>query len=633
MSDSVTVSGRRDAVLAGAAVVVVVMVVCEVANVSGVIGSRGPLSLFRISLLLGMMSLGLALRDPVARGRLNRWTFGFIGLVGIFLLTRLLSSLGAQDVIASVGLLTNEVADFLFIVVVLMLVQVTERWWAVAAAVVVPLAILSVLTLVNQLFFGGAASFGGFATVTQASGELVTTPRYGGPLPDSNFWGRHLIMGLPLAGALIVRARAAEQRRAMLAWAAAMLALLIGIYLTQSRGTFIATLVVLIVWTVASGAAARRRAVKMLPIVLLALLVPGVGNRLIALFNDLWGSQPGYTIDPSVAGRMAAQEVAWAMFHDRPMFGFGLGGFGLEVPRYSGLVPTAVVDPATAAPHDLYAELACEGGVVGLIGWAILVGGVVACIAIRVSQLALRSEVVERCLAAAVLAAIIGWSTASIFIHLSYLRTFGIMLALGGAMAANVGPHYREAMRAWPRTIGAAAAAAALGVVVLAAFLTASATPIHTASQRVTLLPNPETDYGYAYALDVRSRNVVLPSYAAMMVADSTQAAATADTVRGIVTITVTASDHAAARDQLDRALERARGNLARFGADSLYELRTVGAAVQRDGHEHSAAAAGVALGAGTIVAVGAFLLLQRQARSRRRMPDESSTRSQRRHA
>ncbi|WP_156744576.1 O-antigen ligase [Mycobacterium sp. E740] len=611
MSDSVAVSGHRGTVL-----VTVVMVVCEVANVSGVVGSKGPFSVFRLSLLLGLVALGLALRDPVARARLNWWTAGFIGLVGVFLLTRLLSAIGAQDVGASLGLLTNEVADFLFVIVVLMLIQVTERPWAVAAAVVVPLAVLSVLTLVNQLLFGGAASFGGFATVTEASGELVTTPRYGGPLPDSNFWGRHLIMGLPLAGALIVRARAAGQQRVVVAWAAAMLALLIGIYLTQSRGTFISTLVVLIVWTVASGPGARRRAVKMLPVVVLILLVPGVGNRLVALMNDLWGSQPGYTIDPSVAGRMAAQEVAWAMFDDRPIFGFGLGGFGLEVPRYSGLVPTAVTEPATAAPHDLYAELACEGGVVGLIGWAILVGGIVVCIAVRVSQLALRSDVVERCLAAAALAAIIGWSTASIFIHLSYLRTFGILLALAGAMAAKVGPDWKEATRAWPRTIGAAAAAVALGVVVLSAFLTATATRVHTASQRVTILPNPGTDYGYAYALDMRSRNVVLPSYAALMSAGSAQSTAVADTVRGVVTITVTARDHAAARDLLDAAVERARSNLTRFGADSLYELYPVGTVVQQDGYRHSATAMVVSLAAGTAVGVAAFSLLQRRRHS-----------------
>ncbi len=600
---------------------VVAMAVCEVANISGVVGPRGPISLFRISLLIGLITLGLALRDPVARSRLNRWTLVFIGLVGVFLTTRFLASIGAADVGGAFGLLKNEVADFAFVVIVMMLIQMTERQWVVAASVVISFAALSVLTVLNEVLFSGAMSFGGFATVTEASGELVTTLRYGGPLPDSNFWGRHLIMGLPLAGALIVRAQREGRRRAMIGWAAAMLALLSGVYLTQSRGTFIATFVGLATWTVLSGPPARRAAVKVMPLALLFLLIPGVGNRLIALLADVYGSQPSYSIDPSVASRMAAGEVAWAMFDDRPVFGFGPGGFQLLVERYSGLVPTAVTNPPTAAAHDLYAQMASEAGVVGLLGWAVLVIGIVLCVAIRISQLALRSETVERSLAAAVLAAIVGWSVASIFIHLSYLRTFGILLALAGAMAAKTGSHWRDPLRECGRIITAATAAVLLGVVVVATCLTASTTRTHTAKQRLTLLPGADVEWGKAYVLDIRSREVVLPSYAALMVAGSPETSAVADTVRGIITIGVTASNPDAAIESLRLALTDAEANLKRFGADSLYTVRPVGPIVQRDQNEHSPLATALALAAGTMVALGAFALLHRRLHPRTRRP------------
>lgn len=601
---------------------VVAMAVCEVTNISGVIGPWGPISFFRISLLLGLVTLGLTLRDPVARGRLNRWTLVFIGLVGVFLTTRFLSSIGAADIGGAFGLLKNEVADLAFVVIVMVLLQMTERQWTVAAAVVISFAVLSVLTLLNQVLFGGTMSFGGFATVTQASGELVTTLRYGGPLPDSNFWGRHLIMGLPLAGALIVRAQRAGLRQAVMGWAAAMLAILAGIYLTQSRGTFIATFVALAVWTVLSGPSARRAAVKVLPVAVLFLLIPGIGNRLLALLADVYGSQPSYSIDPSVASRMAAGEVAWAMFDDRPIFGFGPGGFQLMVERYSGLVPTAVTNPPTAAAHDLYAQMASEAGIVGLLGWAVLVVGVVLCIAIRVSQLALRSETVERSLAAAVLAALVAWSVASIFIHLSYLRTFGILLALAGAMAAQTGTQWREPLRECGRIITAATAAVLLAVVVVATCLTASTTRTHTASQRLTLLLGADVEYGKAYALDVRSREVVLPSYAALMVAGSPETSAVADTVRGIITIGVTAPSREAAVASLRIALADAEANLKRFGADSLYVVEPVGPIVQRDKNEQSSLATALALGAGAMVGLGAFALLYRRMRDRdRRQP------------
>ncbi|WP_141562665.1 O-antigen ligase family protein [Mycobacterium neglectum] len=594
---------------------VVAMVVCEVANISGVVGARGPISLFRISLLLGLVALGIALFDPVARSRLNRWTLVFIGLVGTFLTTQFVASIGAQDVAAAFSLMTKQGTDFVFIVVVMILIQVTQRRWTVAAAVVIPLATIGVLTLLNQVIFNGAMSFGGFATVTEAKGELVTTLRFGGPLPDSNFWGRHLIMGLPLAGALMVRASRAGRGRAVIGWAAALLGLLVGIYLTQSRGTFIATLVVLTVWTLASGPSAWRVAVRMLPAVVLLLLVPGIGNRLIALVVDVWGSRPSYSIDLSVASRMAAGEVAWTMFDDRPVFGFGPGGFELEVARYSGLVPTAVINPATTAPHNLYAQLASESGVVGLIGWAVLVIGVTGCVAIRVTQLALRSDVVERSLAAAAMAAVVGWSVASIFIHLSYLRTFGILLALAGAIATDIGTQWREPLRECTRTAAQASAAALVGLVVVAGCLTATATRTHTASQRVTVLPTGATEYAYAYALDVRSYDVVLPTYAAMMTSGTPGVAAVADTVRGIVTITATSPDPQAARGSLRLAVERARTNLAMFNVASLYDLRPVGSTIQRDETKHSAAATVSAFAAGAVVAVGAYLLLRRRMR------------------
>ena len=75
------------------------------------------------------------------------------------------------------------------------LIQLAGQQWVVAAAFVLPLAGLSLLTAIDEFVFNGTQSFAGFSTLTKASGEMVTTRRYGGPLPDSNFWGRHLVMG------------------------------------------------------------------------------------------------------------------------------------------------------------------------------------------------------------------------------------------------------------------------------------------------------------------------------------------------------------------------------------------------------------------------------------------------------
>lgn len=602
-------------------VMLIAMVVIEVSNLSGVVAERSPLPVAHISVGLGLLAVGFALRDPVMRGRLNRWTLVCVGLVGCYFVSQLLAALGSQNVDVSMTWLTGSASICVFLVVVLLLAQLSGKPWAVAATVVVSLAVLSVLTLVSLVGFGGAASFGGFATVTKASGELITTPRYGGPLPDSNFWGRHLIMGVPLAGALIVRAARSGRQRVALGWTGAMLALLIGVYLTQSRGTFIATAVVFVVWSLASGPTARRWGLMSLPLAALVFLLPGIGNRLVTVATEVSDSGPDYGVDPSILGRKAVQEISWAMFRDRPMFGFGPDVFKLSIPRYAGMVHTAVLsfEPGPDAPHNIYAQLAAESGIVGLLGWTIFVGGFIACIAIRVVRLSTVNAESDRSLAAAVLAALVGWSVASIFLHLAYFRTFAIMLAFAGALASAASPDLDRAVRVGLGRMREVLLGTVFGIATAATLLAASTTETHTASQMVTILPTEQMKENYAYAFNVRSRPVLLSTYAAMMVADDSGVTAIADSVRGVITISVTDADEHAARVGLERALGKARTHLANFGADSSYMLASVGEIEQKTGENRSIRWTAVAVMAGAAVAIGTVLAVRRRSTRRPR--------------
>ena len=386
-------------------VMLIGMIVVEVTNLAGVLATHKELPLLKLSLIAGLITVCIGLRNSDMRGRLNRGTLVCAGLFGCYLVTQLLSAIGGQDGSASMEMMKTDVADGIFLVLILILTQFTGRWWAVAAAVVVPLAVMSLLCLVNEVGFAGTESFGGFGSVTNASGELITTLRYGGPGLDPNFWGRNLVLGLPLSGALIVRAVRSGRRWVALGWAGALAALLAGVYLTQSRGTILATAVVFFVWVLASGPTAWRRGVMSLPLVGLLLMTPGIGNRLVALGTDVSGST--YAVDPSVLGRMAAQQSAWAMFRDRPVFGFGPNGFSSELSHYAGKVPTAVLHPPNAA-HNLYAQFAADSGIVGLVGWTLFVGGFIWLIVMRVVRLSRHpsydSAQSERSLSAAALA-------------------------------------------------------------------------------------------------------------------------------------------------------------------------------------------------------------------------------------
>ncbi|MCB0925503.1 MAG: O-antigen ligase family protein [Mycobacterium sp.] len=592
-----------------------IMVVIEVSNASGVLGPRG-IPLFQASMLLGLLAVVFALRDPQARHRLNGWTAICAGLLAIYLATQVVAMIGTVDMAASIEGMYRTVIDCVFIMLLVLLIQMTARPWAVAAAIVIPMAVLSVLTVVNEVVYGGGATFGGFSTVTKASGELVTTLRYGGPTPDSNFWGRHLVMGLGFASALVVRARRSGQRSGLAFWALNLACLLAGTYLTQSRGTFLTAGIAFAVWIMCAGPKFRRRSLLYSPLALGVFAVPGIGNRLLLAVKDLSEASVSYTVDPSVLSRLAAQQEAWMMFEERPYFGFGPATFAGQVTDFAGRVPVAVRTPA-GATHNLYAELAAESGITGLLGWAVMIVGFLTVAALGMAQ---DPDSRERVMAAAAIAAIVAWSFASIALHLSYFRTFGVVLAL--AAAVSPWPISGETVRTFVRGVGGWVAAAVLGATAFVITLSAMSSPAFSATQRMTLMPVGPEDGWYAYALDIRSRIEFLPTFATFMADPGSPVTIGADPVRGILKFTTTAESADDARDAIQRAVAHADNTLTITIGYQQYSLQRVGSMSIMPAHQRpplaTLRAGGVAFGA---TLVSGLVLSRVAARRRARGP------------
>lgn len=592
------------------------MVVIEVTNISGVLSPHGGIPFFQASMLLGILAIAFAIREPDIRSRLSAWTVICAGLLGVYLATQAVATIGSVDRAVSIDGMRRFFLDCLFVMVLMMLVQLTGRPWTVAASMVIPLALLSLLTVINEVVFGGTVSFGGFSTVTTASGEMVTTLRYGGPLPDSNFWGRHLVMGLPLATALLTRALRSKRRLEIWVWAMSVLMLLAGVYLTQSRGTFLAAGASIAIWFVASDRSVRRKGLLYFPLVLLVFAVPGVGNRLILAFQDVMTADENSNVDPSVLGRLSAQQQAWMMFGERPAFGFGPSTFPELVISYAGRVETAVLKPALA-PHNLYAEFAATSGINGLLGWAVVIIGFlgIATMGIVVHPLSK-----DRIFAAAVLGAIVAWSAASIGLHLAYFRTFGVVLAL----VASVAPEWpvpAQAFRSLLRGFWQWGVAAVIGAVAAGAALAATSVPAYIATQQMTLTPVGDYDGWYAYALDIRSRAQLLPTFSIMMADPSKANDITADPVRGVLTFTATADSAETARDQIQLAIAYADMAMHTAIGYQQYSLQPVAGMTIEPVNDRPKLATLGAGGIGVVVSVGAGVLFprlwQRQRRNR----------------
>ena len=600
------------------------MVVIEITNVSGVLSPQGGIPFFQASMLLGVLAVGFALRDPEARSRLNAWTVICAGLLAIYLATQAVATVGSVDRTASFDGMHRFFLDCVFVMILLMLVQLTGRPWTVAAVVVLPLAVLSVLTVINELVYGGTVSFGGFSTVTIASGEMVTTLRYGGPLPDSNFWGRHLVMGLPFSSALLTRAMRARRRPDTVVWAGILLMVFAGVYLTQSRGTFLAAGAAVGVWFIASDRSIRRRGLLYSPLLLLVFAVPGIGNRLIVAFQDVMTADENANVDPSVLGRLGAQEAAWMMFKERPAFGYGPSTFPDLVISYAGRVPTAVLKPALA-PHNLYAEFAATSGVNGLLGWAVVIFGFMG---IAVLGIVAHPKSRDRIFAAAVLGAIVAWSAASVGLHLSYFRTFGLVLALVPAVAPEW-PIPKTAIRTLLRAIGVWSAAVFAGAVVTWLALSATSVTAHTASQRLTLMPVGDLDGWYAYALDIRSRPELLSTFAELLQDPSSKTSIVADPVRGILTFSADEDTAEHARDEVQRAVGYADTMLHNSIGYQQYALQTVGSMDIVPANDRSPLATLSAAAMGALAAVLVGVMTPRILARRRRDPPLNPTSTQ----
>ncbi|WP_300016074.1 O-antigen ligase family protein [Pseudonocardia sp.] len=584
------------AALVGSAVAVValvvpwvalgLMVMLEFANVSGVFEERSPVSIYTAMLALGIMSALVALARPQYRARIRtRWWLP-VALYVVYMVSQVPSTLQSAAPEASANSLDNMIKDGVFLAVMLLLMQLANRPWMVGAAIVLAIAPIAGLTAINQYVYDNGTTFGGFSNIASTAGASIAAARHAGPLPDSNFWGRFLVLGLPFALALVHRAGQAGHRLAQVLWIGAAMLVGLGLYLTQSRGTFLAAAVAVLVWIIASGPTVRRYALYLTPAALVGLLIPGVGDRLLTITETL--STPAYAADASIIERGNVLEAAISVFRENPLLGTGPGSFGSVITEYAALAGTGPTGTITAT-HNLYLEIASESGLVGLAGWFVFYGGVVALGVSAVLRLAGgrrdgRHGVPSRALAAAGVAALIGWGASSIFLHQSYSRTLLVICAFVGWIYST---SRSEASLRRPAAADATTAAAvglrfgmvatalttALACVVAAALYAVMERPTYVATAELTMQATADTYPGYA--LDVRRRVLFLPTFAAVIEGGLAQSATTVtgDPNRGTMTVRSVAADPAEAVALRDSAVLQADGIVEGKGLGSAYDV------------------------------------------------------------
>ncbi len=596
------------------AVTLALLVVDEFTNAAAVLQGVVPGSIQTGIFALGTASVLLAIRHPEMRDRLRRPVLTPLILLVLYLLSLVPAIVGTASREATTLVLASSLKDAVFLGLVLLLAHIVNAPWWLARLIVVPLAVLAALTVLNQFLLGNSTSFGGFASVSGSLGELATTARHAGPTQDPNFWGRNLLIGLPFAYALVQRSVENYQVRAIVGWSLSTAAILLGVYLTQSRGAVIATAVLTGVWVLAAGAAVRRAGLLLSPLGALLILIPGVGDRLLTLSQF-----EGNSADPSLVGRLAAQEMGLAMFGDHPLFGVGPGAFSSLTYAYGSRSAAAqhVNGPLIDAPHDLYLQIAAESGLVGLAGWSVLIVGMAAMVTssmVRLAHLRVAGprEGASQVLAAAALASIVGWSVASVFLHQAYVRELLVVFALAALIHAqsHASPQLdagaRAALRAdWRHAARRSAVllvGAAVVVGVAISVLLAAAQTSYVAQRSLTLQAQPSDVEGYAH--DVRARTPVVPTLAALFAPARPDVTVTGDPISGVVTLLGTSDTPQQAIRLVQRTAQEAPAGLRRPGVQPGYSVTSISDDIVRAERVYPAAAVWWALLSSTLALV-----------------------------
>lgn len=357
--------------------------------------------------------------------RLEDWyPFALYGLV------QLASVLVAADPSAALTTTLTYAKDMALIAIVVMAVRRFADLWALQWALIVSMGVPALITI-YQVVSGSTSEFFGFAQHYQAliaTGESTLVTRPSGPLADPNFYAMALVAIIPLA---LHQSRYA--RTAALRALAGLLACAIGVaaVLTYSRGGFLA-LAVVIFASMLTGLLRARYVLIGAAIVLMALpFLPGsyVGRFASATTEvpaSLQGdAAPATEVDTSVTGRLAVAKAGLLMFAHHPIVGVGIDNFKTRFQDYGR--PLGLATRAQRSPHNLYIQVAAETGIIGLVAFAALIGSAFAHLRSgwrRWSGVPARSDMYR-----AFAVALIGYLTASIFLHAAYPRFLWLLLA------------------------------------------------------------------------------------------------------------------------------------------------------------------------------------------------------------
>ncbi len=192
----------------------------------------------------------------------------------------------------------------------------------------------------------------------------------------------------------------------------------------------------------------------------LAILVPGLclilflipwvpaqyTARITTIFDAVASFTDGGQTDTAVKGRLSENLVGLQIFADHPLLGVGLNNYPVHYRRYAQRIGLDLRHEDRSA-HNLYLQIAAETGIVGISVFGLLVWVMFRGLRQTYITFTNLGKSNEAEMVMTFLIAMIGYLTASIFLHSAYPRYFWLLFGIALAIY-NVGKAEYQASRA-----------------------------------------------------------------------------------------------------------------------------------------------------------------------------------------
>lgn len=297
--------------------------------------------------------------------------------------------------------------------------------WAMAFAIAA-IAALSLFQYATGTFHNAYLGFAN-ASMKQIFGETESW-RVSGPLPDPNYFGQVLVLGLPLALAVAATDERPVLRALGAAGAAAILA---AIFVTFSRGALLGVAVMIL----AAVMTLRSRWVLLfgttLAVLIALVLAPSAYfDRLTPIWQAAAAIAQGgqWISDPALGQRIAVVTAAIEMFRENPALGIGFGQFPTQFADFALRNGLDLGAPPEA--HSMFLEKLAE---TGALGFGLLIAAIIFAVAAAARarrRLLAGGHRREAILTGALVLSFLGYLTTAIFLHGAYERFFWLGAAL-----------------------------------------------------------------------------------------------------------------------------------------------------------------------------------------------------------